>query len=646
MIDFQNVSKHFGTQDVLIDACFRINPGERIGIVGPNGTGKSTVVDLIAGEISPDNGTVTLPNNCRIGYLHQQLKQDDSHTPLLEFAENAVPGLVALEKQIEKLETALSEKKSDQEKLLARLGDCQTDYEHLGGYEIRHKTEAALSGLGFAETSFSRDLSEFSGGWQMRASLARCLVGNPDILLLDEPSNYLDIPAIEWLQRYLRDFNGTLILISHDRYLLNTLTTSTLEVANTHTEKYKGNYDHYAKERTLRYEQRLSAQKNQDKKREHTERFIERFRSQATKATQVKSKIKMLERMDEVRIPQQIVSKGKIRISRPSRCGHEVIRLEESGLTYNGEDWVLRKVDLRIERGEKIALVGLNGMGKTTLLRILSGELDLSEGKRVLGHKVIVGYQSQEFADTMSPSSTVFNTVRSVASDLSDGEVRSLLGGFGFSGDAVDKQVSVLSGGEKVRLAFARLLIRPPNLLLLDEPTTHLDIAAREALEEALKSYQGTLCIVSHDIEFVRNVATSIIGMIPQGIERFNGAYDDYKEWIEGRKNTGDTSSDKNRKQQTESTGLDKKALRKQRAEERKATASQKRKLKKIISRAENQIEVFEKEQIKLTEELSSENPETSFEEINRRLSFIQNEISNYTRKWEEAAMEIEEMAD
>jgi len=642
MIDFQNVSKHFGKQEVLVDANFRISPGERIGVVGPNGAGKTTVIDLIAEEISPDGGTVSLPKHCRLGYLHQQLGVNDSHASLLEFTENAVPGLIAIQKQLDKLEAMLHEKRGDRQDALARLGDYQNEFEHMGGYEIRHKAEATLSGLGFAESAFSRPIGEFSGGWRMRASLARCLVGNPDILLLDEPSNYLDIPAIEWLQHHLRDFSGTLVLISHDRYLLNTLTTATLEVANTRAERYSGNYDYYIRERTLRYEQRLSARKNQDRKREQTERFIERFRSQATKATQVKSKIKMLERMDEVRIPQQIVSRGRIRLSAPPHCGHEVMRLDGGGLTYDGSEWILRGLDLRIERGEKIALVGLNGMGKTTLLRMLSGQLAPSEGKRVVGHRVIVGYQSQEFTDTMEPNTTVFNTVRSVASGFSDGAVRSLLGGFGFSGDAVEKQVSVLSGGEKVRLAFARLLICPPSLLLLDEPTTHLDIAAREALETALKGYEGTLCLVSHDIEFVRNVATSIIAMVPPGIERFGGNYDDYKDWLERKENSRSEPMDVKSTQLDASGPLDKKALRKQRAEQRRVAAAQTRELKKVVSRAEKQIEVFEKERDKLLEELSSQSAETNFEDINRRLTFIQDELSNYNRKWEDASLELE----
>jgi ATP-binding cassette subfamily F protein 3 len=506
MTDFQNVTKRFGTQPVLINASFRINPGEHVGIVGPNGSGKSTVANLISGESLPDSGTISLPNNSAVGYLRQQIAAEHSSLPLLEFAEGGVAKLRQIEHELADIEKKLAGS-ADKAGLLKKLGDLQTEFEHLGGYDLRHRTEAALTGLGFRPGDTERTIGEFSGGWQMRAALTRCLVANPDILILDEPSNYLDLPAVEWLQRYLRGFKGTLVLISHDRYLLNTLTRVTIEVANGFAERYAGNYDQYVKERVTRYETRIAAQKNQDRKREKAEKFVERFRAQATKASQVKSRIKMIERMEKVEVPLRIVSRGTIRIPAPSRCGHEVVRLDDAGLSYDGKTMILQDINLRIERGSKIAIVGHNGLGKTTLLRLISGKLAPSAGKRTLGHNVVVGYQSQEFTDTMDPSNTVLETIKSRNRDLREQTIRGLLGGFGFSGNAVEKKVSVLSGGEKVRLAFAALLGNPPNFLLLDEPTTHLDITARETLEEALRQYEGTLCFVSHDVSFVRNIA-------------------------------------------------------------------------------------------------------------------------------------------
>ncbi len=652
MIDFQNVSKRFGGQHVLIDASFRINTGEHVGVVGPNGSGKSTVANMISGESACDAGNITLPNNTSVGYLHQQVSEEHSATSLLVFAEGGTPALKRIEEELDDIQIRIGDTPTDaREDLLNRLGELQTEFEHLGGYDLRHRTEAALTGLGFSVTDFNRPIGEFSGGWQMRGALTRCLVANPNILLLDEPSNYLDLPAVEWLQRYLRNFKGTLVLISHDRYLLNTLTSVTLEIANSRAERYAGNYDRYIQERTTRYEVRMAAQKNQDRKREKAERFVTRFRAQATKASQVKSRVKMIERMDSVDVPRQIVSRGTIRIPQPTRCGHEVMRLEDAGLTYDGKIWILRHVNLRIERGAKIALVGHNGMGKTTLLRMMSGTLAANEGKRVLGHKVIQGYQSQEFADTMDPNLNVMETLKSLSFDISEQAVRSLLGGFGFSGDAVDKKVSVLSGGEKVRLAFARLLIHPPNLLLLDEPTTHLDIAARETLEAALRQYEGTLCFVSHDVSFVENIATSVIAMRPQNIMQFNGDYAYYRE----KQASGTTASGSGAPSSSTTTSakagpggttkappIDKKELRRQRAQARQVMTVEIREHRKVIRRAEKQIETFETEQAKLLEQMSIPVPDFDFQDAGRRLKIIQGEIAEYTRRWEVASEQLE----
>ena len=639
MIDFQNVTKRFGTQPVLINASFRINPGEHVGIVGPNGSGKSTVANLISGESLPDSGTISLPNNSAVGYLRQQIAAEHSNLPLLEFAEGGVAKLRQIEHELADIEKKLAGS-ADKAELLKKLGDLQTEFEHLGGYDLRHRTEAALTGLGFRPGDTERTIGEFSGGWQMRAALTRCLVANPDILILDEPSNYLDLPAVEWLQRYLRGFKGTLVLISHDRYLLNTLTRVTIEVANGFAERYAGNYDQYVKERVTRYETRIAAQKNQDRKREKAEKFVERFRAQATKASQVKSRIKMIERMEKVEVPLRIVSRGTIRIPAPSRCGHEVVRLDDAGLSYDGKTMILQDINLRIERGSKIAIVGHNGLGKTTLLRLISGKLAPSAGKRTLGHNVVVGYQSQEFTDTMDPSNTVLETIKSRNRDLREQTIRGLLGGFGFSGNAVEKKVSVLSGGEKVRLAFAALLGNPPNFLLLDEPTTHLDITARETLEEALRQYEGTLCFVSHDVSFVRNIATGVIAMTPPGITSFNGDYDYYREKIEnsGGQVTASTRPDK----LAENSAVSKKELRRQRAEARKVVAAETRELRKIVRRAEDQIEIFEKEQARLLEQLADTEANIDFAETNRRLQFIQQEISLYTARWEDASEQLE----
>ena len=675
MIIFQQVSKSYGGQDVLRDASFQINPGERVGVVGPNGAGKTTLFEMIVGEISPDKGTITLPPKARVGYLHQQIDPLSSGTPLLDHVQKGVEDVQAIHDEIEMLERQLhvdlpeeaapeapfppdaappeSPAAADpaaappslkrRAQILRRIGELQTRFEHLGGYEMKNRVEAALCGLGFTVESLHDPVSTFSGGWQMRVELARTLLGNPDILLLDEPSNYLDIPAVEWLQEYLLNFAGTLVLVSHDRFLLNTLTTVTIEVANGAAERYAGNYDAYARDREVRYAQRLSASRNQDRKREQLERFVERFRAKNTKAAQAQSVMKRIEKMEKIEVPRKIVTRGRIRLPAPPHCGREVMRLTDAGVTYDGRRWVLRHVDLGIERGDKCALVGLNGTGKTTLLRMLAGNLPLSEGKRVVGHKVSPGYQSQESAETMDASSTVFAVVKAMAPGATEQEVRTMLGGFGFSGDAVEKRVSVLSGGEKLRLAFARHLVRPPNFLILDEPTTHLDIQARETLQDALADYVGTVLLVSHDIEFVRHVATSIIAMAPPGIQRYPGGYDYYKEKTaretakperEHRAKTPDPA-------RKSATAKDDKRVR---AERLQAFSRKRRPLEKRVGEHEQAIEKLEAERGTLAAQLSAPGAGMDFAGVNQRLTQIQEEIARLTRDWEEAATELERL--
>jgi len=531
MIQFNSVCKAFGTQQVLEDVTLTVHPGERVGIVGPNGAGKSTLFDLVTGVTSPDKGSVLVPGELRLGYVRQQLNPHQEERLLLTYVTDAVPALRRIHEQIHVIESCLSDTTGEEhDQQLRRLGTLQTEFEHQGGYQVETRAKVALGGLGFSTGDFERPFNAFSGGWQMRSELARTLVGEPDILLLDEPTNYLDVPAVEWLRGFLGAFPGTLLLISHDRYLLNSLTQITIEVVATQATRYSGPYQWYMEQREQRYLQQVSAAKNQGRRREQVERFVERFRSKNTKASQVQSRVKMLEKMEVVTPVLLRAKPPKIALPPPPHCGVEVARLDNVGFSYSPGNWVLRHIDLRIERGEKAAVVGLNGMGKTTLLRIIAGVLDSVEGKLVLGHHVKVGYLSQDFTDVMDPNATVFETARRATSERSDSEIRDLLGAFRFSGDAIMKPVQVLSGGEKVRLALSRLLLQPCNFLLLDEPTTHLDVESREALERALREHAGTLCLVSHDIEFVRHLAQKIIAVTPAGIKLYHGGYDYYRE--------------------------------------------------------------------------------------------------------------------
>ncbi len=638
MIDFIQVSKQFGTQDVLKSVTFRINAGERIGIVGPNGAGKSTIFSLIGGDIEADKGEIVIPKHTRIGYLHQQLNPHQVDLNLLDYTEDSIPELKTIPDRIHELEHRMETMEpTEKERALKQIGNLQHDYEHLGGYEMRARAEAALCGLGFHVEEFNKPFSSFSGGWQMRAELARTLIANPDLLMLDEPSNFLDLPAVEWLQKYLRAYEGTMLLISHDRYLLRSLANTTIEIAGGNTTRYQGGYDYYLKEREDRIYHQLAAKKNQDREIEQMESFIRRFRAKATKAAQVQSRIKQLEKIERLEAPATIANLSKIRLADPPRSGHEIIRLENAGLTYDNQRWIFKDLSLNINRGEKVALVGYNGMGKTTLLRSLAGSLPLSDGKRVLGHKVVIGYQSQDFAETMPPEKTVYHIVKEGNPAASESDVRKLLGGFGFSGDTIEKRCEVLSGGEKIRLAFARLFIDPPNYLLLDEPTTHLDVNGREALESALKDYKGALCVVSHDVTFVRNIAEQIIAIDDSGVSRFPGGYDYYLEKVEQRAadSSQPTAGGRGsvRAEQPAKPAAKGKDARKARAQQREA--------EKALKKIENKIEKLTKEQTELTDEMMSRR-DADFATINARLAKIQSEIQSLESQWEKTAEEME----
>ena len=636
VIEFSQVGKLFGPQEVFRDVSLRILPNERIGVVGPNGSGKSTLFALITGELSPDDGTVDVQKGLRIGLVRQQLRAHAFDGTLLAFTLRTRPDLQAIGDRIHEIEHELPTLDGAlRETRLNELGELQTNYEHLGGYTLKHRAEAALCGLGFAPDELENPFRSFSGGWQMRAELIRTLLGEPDVLLLDEPSNYLDLPAVEWLQRTLTEFQGTVLLASHDRFLLQSVTRVTVEVASSVVTRYACGFDDYLREREERYRIQESAAKNQQRRREQIERFVERFRAKNTKATQVQSRVKMLEKMEEIRVPRLVSDAAYLRIASPPHCGSEVLRLENVGHTYDGQRWVLRGVDVTIHRGDKIALVGFNGMGKTTLLRILAGAMAPAEGNRIVGHLVVPGYQSQDFAETMPPDQSVLDIVRRANPDAPERNVRTMLGGFGFQGTAIQKLCEVLSGGEKIRLAFARLFIRPPNFLLLDEPTTHLDIQGRQTLERALHDYEGTVILVSHDITFVRNVATNIIAMRPPGIQRYVGGYDYYHERTSGESAVQTTGPN-----DQPASGDSRKEQRRLRADQRKEYQQRTRKLRKEVETVENRIHECETERDRIVQELAATTP-ADFEGVNRRLKSLQDEIESDTARWETLSTEL-----
>ncbi len=641
MIDFKNVYKSFGEQEILINANFRININERVGIVGPNGAGKTTIFNLIVNNDLPDKGNIDIPKDKKISLLSQHINLTQSHKSILEYTSNAIPELNEILDKIHKIEFKLK-KDAHNQKQLALLGNLQTKYENLGGYTIANDAEKALSGLGFSTKVFSQPLDSFSGGWQMRAALIKALISKPDILLLDEPSNYLDIPAIEWLHKYLKNYQGTILLISHDRYLLRKLTNITIEINNGQVQRYPGDYDFYVRERDARLDQLKSTKNTQDRKIKHMEDFITRFRSKNTKAALVKSQIKKLDKIEKVSLPDSLHYSGTIRIPTPPKLGTEVLSVNNIAFKYNNNDeMIIESANLQIIPSDKIGLVGFNGTGKTTFMKLLAGVLTPTKGNISVRDKVLLGYQPQDFSEIFSDDQRVIDVIRNASPDKStDKDVRQTLGSFGFSGEDVNKLCSVLSGGEKIRLSFARIFINPPNFLILDEPTTHLDIAAREGLQEALRTYKGTVCIVSHDIEFLQGTATTIIAMQSPGIKKYYGGYNYYIEKLKTEIKRDETVFIETDKE--ELLVNNKKQERKEKALARQSVQKEKNQLKQKIDKIENRLEVLEDEQTNITKELIVDAKHPNFADLNKRYKTNSIEIKKISNEWEIFASEYE----
>ncbi|MBP5321176.1 MAG: ABC-F family ATP-binding cassette domain-containing protein [Kiritimatiellae bacterium] len=649
MIEFRDIGVRYGTQVVLEHVSFRINKGERVGIVGPNGSGKSTLFRLILDEALADTGEVVIEESPRIGHIRQHLEADSEEETLLEYALRGISGISQLEEEIHDLEHRISQcgDAGERGRLLKRLGEVQTAFEHLGGYDIETRVKASLGGLGFPAEAFERPFKSFSGGWQMRAELSRVLASHPDLLLLDEPSNYLDLPAIEWLQRFLRGYDGTLVLISHDRYLLRTLTKVTVEVDARTATRYNGDLDYYLREREIRYQHLLAAKENQDRRLEQLERFVDRFKATATKAAQAQSRIKMIEKIEAeaVVLPKRSLAAGYLRLPEAPHAGSEIVRMEHLGFSYDGVHPVLKDVNLSIARGDKVAIIGYNGMGKTTLLRMMAGVRTPTSGSCVLGHKVHPGYLSQEFAETIPPEITVFECAKRCRPDATEKELRAFLASFGFTADDIGKTAGVLSGGEKIRLAFLRLFLDPPNLMLLDEPTTHLDMEGREALERAIKGYNGTVCLVSHDIAFVRNTVTSVIEISTRGIRCFPGGFDYYREKVEG-----ETDPDAEARAAAKggvadgAAPLSAKELRRARAQERAKFLPRIRSLKAKVEQEEKKITELEAELEELSAVLFNPQPGTDFAATNKRLKWVQDQLDVFTEEWERDASALDQL--
>jgi len=538
MIHLSNISKQHGSQLLFRDASFQILPGSRNGLVGPNGAGKTTIFRIITGEEEVDKGDITIARRTTIGYFSQDVGDLSGRSALEEVMAGSAE-TVRLAAELKEMEAAMCEAQSDDmEELLDRYGSAQAEFEHRGGYDLDTRAQAVLTGLGIGPDRFHHPVESFSGGWKMRIALARILTLKPDVLLLDEPTNHLDIESIIWLEEWLADeFDGALLMTSHDRDFMNRIVTRIFEVAHKSVTTFGGNYDFYERERDIRREQLLASYKRQQEMLAKEEEFIARFAARASHAAQVQSRVKKIEKIERIEIPpgERVV---RFEFSEPPRSGDDVVVMDglskEWNLPDNSVKPVFSGVSGVIRRQNKVAVVGVNGAGKSTLLKVIAGQTEPTCGTMTLGANVEAGYFSQHAMDLLNPEKTVFGTLQDAMPLAGIGVIKNLLGAFLFSGDAVEKRIANLSGGEKSRVMLATLLARPVNLLVLDEPTNHLDMRSREILLDALRSFSGTVVLVSHDRHFLRLLVDRVYEIDHGEMRVYEGNYEYYLHRVHG----------------------------------------------------------------------------------------------------------------
>jgi len=528
MIDLVNISLQFNGKYLFKDINYRISSGDRISLVGANGTGKTSILRIINSEIEPESGNLFKQKNISIGYLPQDQVTHAGKT-LIDEAQSALTDIVALQEKEKQLSQILSAKHlNDEERndFVNQLGEVHHRLEELDSFSAGSKVEKILLGLGFSEDDFNKLTNHFSGGWQMRIALAKILIKQNDVLLMDEPTNHLDLDSLAWLTDFLHSFKGAMIVVSHDKNFINQVTNKTLEIYNGKFYSYSGNYDSYLKYKAERDEQTFHLYEQQQKKLKDTQRFIERFRYKNTKARQVQSRIKQLEKLELIELPED-KAEINIRFPEPPKSGLVNIELKNICKSY-GENRVFNNAGFKVDRGEKIAFVGPNGAGKTTLAKIIAGVIDFGSGERIIGHNTLISYYAQDVADSLDPELDIIETLDGIAPDKTLGQLRSLLGSFLFTGDDVFKKVRVLSGGEKSRVALCKILLTKANFIILDEPTNHLDYSSKLILQKALMNFSGSLILVSHDIDFLRPLVNRVVDIRKGVIKNYPGDIDYY----------------------------------------------------------------------------------------------------------------------
>lgn len=599
MLYVNSVSKNYGERVLFENVNFYINSDDRIGLIGSNGSGKSTLLKIIAGIEEASTGTIQKPNDIIIEYLPQEIEFDSENT-LINEASYALNEIKELKEKIDVLHQKLL---NDPENisLLDTLGKYEERYQYLDAYKLNHKVEKVLSGLGFKESDFNRKVNEFSGGWKMRILLAQILLKEPSLLLLDEPTNHLDLDSLEWLENYLKTFRGGIILVSHDKTFLNNLTNKTIEITSGKVNEYKGNYDFYEIESAKRKENLLATYKNQQEKIKQTQRFIERFRYKATKARQVQSRIKMLEKMEFIE-PEKDEEQIAFFFPESYPSGKVLVNINSLTKSY-GNNIVLDSINLIIERGDKIAILGPNGTGKSTLLKILAGIDKNFTGDLVFGYNVLKSYFAQEQSLELDKSKTIFQTIDEIAIGETRKMIRTLLGSFLFSGDDIFKTISVLSGGEKSRVALAKMLLSPSNFLILDEPTNHLDIYSKDILKNALKDFNGSFIIASHDRDFLNPIINKVIEIQNKKIKIYPGNIDDYI-YLKNKYSIENSTNKRNTIEQSPQISL--KEKKRIEAEKRQRKYSLTKPVREKIQKIEKEIEINENIIRELENEMSN----------------------------------------
>lgn len=646
MLQLENIRLSLGDRDLLDGISTIINPGERIGLVGPNGAGKSTLLKIIMGIQETDAGQISMAGSETLGYLPQDGVDPDFKLTVIEEVETAFKELFDLEMQVksvqEKLAAINDHNSREYERLMEQYGELQTRLETSGLYSLRSEIEKVLMGLGFSEEDFNRSTSEFSGGWLMRIALAKLLLREPTYLLLDEPTNHLDIESLQWIEGFLKSYEGAVIVVSHDRAFLDILTNRTLAIRQGKMSDYSGNYSFYERKWEEERELLINAQKNQEKQLKETREFIDRFRYKATKARQVQSRVKQLEKIDLIEVEDDLASVSFL-FPPPERSGQVVMKLDNITKQY-GDNTVFKGLDYEIERGDKIAVVGPNGAGKSTLIRILSGNEPIQGGIRKEGHNVTTSYFAQHQAEDLDLNADPLAIMMQAGSGEKESRLRSILGSFLFTGDDVFKKVKVLSGGEKSRLALAKMLLSPANFLIFDEPTNHLDMSSKNILQQAIQQYEGTCMIVSHDRAFLDPIVNKVLEIQPGRIRTYLGNVSYFLD----KKKEESEQSDQGQKTKDESTlsnTLSRKEERRLEAERRNALNKQVRPIKQKLEKVEQEIEAKELRKAEIEELMAQTDfydDNDKVKEVTLEYEELKKSLTDLMFQWEDYSNRIE----